>query len=360
MVSSVGVLSTGFLSPVRVGGATAYSGSEYTLDDFPLPFVNQNSTGIKTRVLIPCSSPHGPSGSAHTMDTLGGVTIAYTLGVATGKAGVQNLLETAMDSYNYVSTYETSTAKVTMQDVYSNLIIIGGPGVNQVAYYYNELRDSEWNKVLPVLYERDAQGDYLYVQSSGSKYRIERDGQDRISSDYGLVQILRDGVRYVLMVYGLGGDATRAAAEIVSNYEAWNMTGRAVILKYHDSDGNGYLDTMSIVESVQAPAVTLELYSDGGCTTKVTSINWGTTEPGGSYNSMIYVKNLGDVGVRLFLNTQNWDPSEAAQYMQLDWNYTDAVLGPEQSIPIRLTLTVSQNATGINDFSFEIVVTGEG
>lgn len=359
LVLVVTILFTGYLSPARVGGATAYAGSEYTLDDFPQPFVKE-SPGVKTYVLIPSSSPHGPCGAAHTMDTMGGVLIAYTLGYESGRSNVSIGLKTSLECYSYVSTYDAESAKVTMQDYTSNLIVIGGPGVNQVAYYYNELRDAEWKKVLPVLYERDPEGDYLLVQSSGGEYRIERDGEGRLVADYGVIQIFRDGVRYVLLVYGLGGDASRMAAEVVTDYESWNMTGRAVIIKYHDGDGDGFLDSVNIVESVEAPEVTIEIFHDSQCTNPVSSIDWNLIEPGDTYSAMIYVKNFGDPGVTLFLNTQNWDPSEASRYISLDWNYTAVVLEPGESVPIQLTLTVSPDATDITDFSFEIVVTSEG
>jgi len=354
------ILLSGYLTPATVGGATAYTGSEYTLDDFPAPFVNEGNPGIKTKVLIPSSSPHGPCGAAHTMDTMGGVTIAYTLGVESGKSGVGLQLESSMESYSQISTYDFETARVTMQDYTSNLIAIGGPGVNQVTYYYNELRDEEWNKIMPILFERDQDGDYLYVPSSGVEYRLERDGQGRLVADYGVIQIFRDGVRYVLMVYGLGGEGSRAAADVLSDYESWELTGLAVVIKYYDGDGDGFLDTVSIVESVEAPEVTMEIFYDSGCTNPVTSIDWGMLEPGDTSNTTIYVKNLGETSVFLYLNTQNWDPSEASQHISLDWNYTDTMLEPNESIPVELTLVVSPEATGLTDFSFEIVVTGEG
>jgi len=351
---------SGYLRSAMVSGATAYTGSEYTLGDLPKPFVMENSQGIKTYVLVPSSSSHGPCGAAHTMDTMGGVLIAYTLGVDSGKIDASEKLVTSMDSYSYLSSYNAENAKVTMEDVSSNLIVIGGPGINQVSYYYNELRDAEWNKVLPVVYVKDTAGDYLHVQSSGAEYRIERDIEGRVAADYGVIQIFRDGVRYALLVYGLGGEGTRAAAEVLSNYESWNITGRATIVKYRDGDGDGFLDTISIVETVEAPEVTIEIYHESGCTNPVSSVDWGMVEPGGSSNVTVYVKNLEDIGVTLYLTTQNWDPSEASQYVSLGWNYTGVALEPEECIPIELTLTVSANATGLTDFSFEIVVTGEG
>jgi len=360
LVLVVVVFSSKYIGPTGVSGAMAYAGSEYTLADFPEPFIKLNSEGIRTCVLIPSSSPHGPCGAANTMDTMGGVLIAYTLGVAMGRANITDKLSTSMESYSYISTYDAASAKATMQDVTSNLIVIGGPGVNQVAYYYNELRDAQWQKILPVVYERDAQGDYLYVQSSGSKYRIQRDGQGRISSDYGVIEILRDGVRYVLLAYGLGGEGTRVAAEALRDYSTMNLTGRAAIIRYSDSDGDGFLDTVSVVENVEAPKVTVEIYSDNACTVPLTSITWGSIEPGGSSTAVIYVKNLGDRSVRLYLNTQGWDPSDAAKYIRLSWNCTGTVLDPSRSIPALLTLNVLANATGVSDFSFQILITAEG
>jgi hypothetical protein len=277
-----------------------------------------------------------------------------------GKANVSETLEASMECYSYISTYDVDTARVTMVDVTSNLVLIGGPGVNQVTYYYNELRDEEWKKVLPVVSEKDGSGDYLLVQSSGSIYRIERDGQGRVTADYGMIQIFRDGVRHVLIVYGLGGDATRATAEVISNYENWNISGKASIVKYYDSDEDGALDTISIIESVEAPEVMVEIYYDETCSNPVTTIDWGMLEPGDSSNYTIYAKNLGETPVMLYLNTQNWDPSEAPLHMSLDWNYTNEFIEANHSIPIMLTLTLSNDAPPMDDFSFEIVITGEG
>lgn len=354
------VLFVGQMGPVTVSAATTVTGTEYTLADFPVPFVNPNNTGSQTYILIPTSTPHGPSGGANTMDTMGGVSVAYTFGVTSGKAGVSSNIVTSMDSYSYISTYNTSTAQVTMQDTSSNLLVIGGPGVNQVSYYYNQLRDSLGNKLLPVTYEKDANGDYLYVHTSGSMYRIQRDGQGRITADYGLIELYKDNVRYVLLVYGLGGDATEAAAGVLSNYKSWNINGTAEIVKYADANADGFLDTVSLVERVDPPQVSVGIYSDVNCTTAVSSINWGAVEPGGSYNSTIYAKNLGNVGTTLYLSTQNWNPAQAYQYMNLNWNYTGSVLPANQSIPLLLRLTVFTNATGLGSFSFEIVVTGQG
>jgi hypothetical protein len=229
-----------------IGNLVYWVSQAKTLSDFPAPFVNATGYIDKTFIIIPISDPHGPCGAAHTMDTMGGILIAARLGLD----AVGGRVQTAMDSYSYISTYNYGTAKVTMTDTANHLVVLASPGVDQVTYYYNELRNASGARVLPVLFLRDAQGDYLYVQSSGHAYRVEYDNLGRVSADYGVIQIYPDEGRYVLLVYGLGGEGTKAAAKVVSEYDQWNLTGRAVVVKYYDSDANGYLDTITIVERV--------------------------------------------------------------------------------------------------------------
>jgi len=212
--------------------------STFTLKTFPTPF---SLADYNTFIIVPISDPHGPCGAAHTMDTMGGVLIANRLGLEGA------VVETAMDSYSYISTYDFDTAEVTMTDTTSNLIVLASPGVNQVAYYYNELT-VDGTRVLPVLFLRDV-SDYLYVQSSGNEYRIEYDGVT-VTAEYGVIQIYKDGDRYVLLVYGLGGESSMATAKVLAEYDLWSLTGTAAIVKYYDSDADGYLDTITIAETV--------------------------------------------------------------------------------------------------------------
>jgi hypothetical protein len=348
------------ISPAGGVEVITYSGIEYTLADYPSPFMSINSTIPTTYVILPSSSPHGPCGSAHTMDTMGGVLIAYRLGIEKERSGGLGTLKTAMDGYNYISTYDTETASVTMTDTTSNLIVIGGPGINQIAYYSNELRNGEGTKALPVLYVKDVLGDYLYVQSSGQEYRIETDGSGNIIADYGVIQIFREQSRHILLIYGIGGEATRAAANILVDFANWNLDGIAVIVKYYDSDGDGYLDATSIVEEIAPPSATVGVYNEGECLIEVGSINWGDIEPGDSSNITVYVKNLGQTSVTLQLDSQNWSPSEAQNYLTLDWNYDGSILDPEAVQPIQIILTVSPNIIDITNFSFEIIIISQG
>jgi len=327
---------------------------EYTLDNFPHPFVLEDGTVSGTIILIPTSEPHGPCGSAHTMDTMGGVSIAYAL----GRNAINGMVKTAMDTYGYISAYDPATAKVTMIDTTSNLIVLGGPGVNQVTYYYNELKNATGARVLPVLFLRDASGDYLYVQSSGEQYRIEK-VNDQVTADYGVIQLHTDENRCVMLVYGLGGRGTFAAANVVAEFNQWNLTGTAVIVKYYDSNGDGNLDAIDIVERVPSEISNLiEVYWNSNCTERVVTIDWGAVGAGSSKDVVVYVKNTGNAPATLYLSTQNWSPSDAANYMRLNWDYGGEPVNVGAVIQVRLTLTVYANVTGIANFNFDVVMTG--
>ena len=151
----------------------------------------------------------------------------------------------------------------------------------------------------------------------------------------------------------------RAAAAVLAEFSSWDLTGIAVIVKYYDSDEDGFLDTTSIVEDVQPPSVTIGVYEEAECITEVSSINWGDLEPGASKNVTVYVKNLGTSVTTLYLSTQNWSPSEAQNYLSIDWDYEGDPLDPDAVIPIQLILSVSTEITEIQTFSFEIIIISE-
>jgi hypothetical protein len=110
--------------------------------------------------------------------------------------------------------------------------------------------------------------------------------------------------------------------------------------------------------SIQIQTVGLATYRDSGCTIAVSSIPWGTLAPGSTHQYIIYIKNEGTTSLNLFLDTENWSPTNAANYISLNWNYGGQPLAPNQAIPVVLNLMVSQSISGINDFNFEIVLSG--
>ncbi|MEM1589553.1 MAG: hypothetical protein QXZ68_03170 [Candidatus Bathyarchaeia archaeon] len=99
----------------------------------------------------------------------------------------------------------------------------------------------------------------------------------------------------------------------------------------------------------------LGVYSDQACTSPLSSINWGEVIPGQSYQKTIYLKNLGNVKVKLSMTTGNWTPSSANTYLTLTWNRENTMLDVGASISATFTLTVSSNAQG-GQFSFDISI----
>jgi len=107
------------------------------------------------------------------------------------------------------------------------------------------------------------------------------------------------------------------------------------------------------------PTVKIGVYTDSSCVTAVTEIDWGTLMPGDAAKRLVYIRNEGDVPVVLHVSAEKWNPSEAANYMALDWNYTGAKIGVTTGIDVELQLTIFSNCTGITSFSFDIVITAE-
>ena len=56
----------------------------------------------------------------------------------------------------------------------------------------------------------------------------------------------------------------------------------------------------------------------------------------------------------------NWEPSNAAMYIRLDWDYTNQSLSPGTTLKLILTLTVSPDIINIHDFNFDTSITATG
>ena len=104
----------------------------------------------------------------------------------------------------------------------------------------------------------------------------------------------------------------------------------------------------------------VKVYSDSACSSKLSSINWGTMEPGESQNLTIYIRNEGNSAANLSLSTANWSPSNASQSMALTWDYDMKPIASNEVVKIVLTLAVSDTVSGVTDFSFDIIIVGTG
>ena len=102
------------------------------------------------------------------------------------------------------------------------------------------------------------------------------------------------------------------------------------------------------------------IYWDQVCANRTLSLDWGPVEPGSSSTMRVYVRNEDDSAVSLWMTTSNWTPQIASEYMTLIWTYSGRILSTNEVVPIDLILTVCPNASGITDFSLDVIITTIG
>lgn len=122
--------------------------------------------------------------------------------------------------------------------------------------------------------------------------------------------------------------------------------------------GGQLLYSTSLQSHGTIQTVGVAAYRDSACTTPVSNVDWGKITPGYSSTNTFYVRNEGNSDLTLSLAATNWNPTSAKSYMTLSWNYAGQTITPDQVIQITLRLSVSQNIDGINNFYFDIVITG--
>ena len=116
--------------------------------------------------------------------------------------------------------------------------------------------------------------------------------------------------------------------------------------------------TLSSTGSVKA--INVEVFWDLACTQVVSSIDWGTPEPGDSVDRTVYVKNTGSAPMNVSLSASGWVPAGAGSYLTMSWDREGAEVAADEVVQALLTLDVSGSITGITDFSFDIVIEGTG
>ena len=117
--------------------------------------------------------------------------------------------------------------------------------------------------------------------------------------------------------------------------------------------------TLSSTGSIQIQTSQgIGVYQNLACTTELTSVPWGTLQPGGSQQIICYIKNEGTTPTTLSLQTDNWTPGTASNYLTLDWNYGGATLSAGEVVTVTLTLSVDAGITGITTFGFDIIIAG--
>ena len=117
--------------------------------------------------------------------------------------------------------------------------------------------------------------------------------------------------------------------------------------------------TLSSSGSIQIQTTAgIGVYQDYQANTPLTSVSWGTLQPGGSQNVICYIKNEGSSPTILSLETSSWSSTAAETYLDLSWNYYGTLIGPDAVVQITLTLSVDPNIEGVTTFSFDITIVG--
>jgi len=107
-------------------------------------------------------------------------------------------------------------------------------------------------------------------------------------------------------------------------------------------------------------AIGVGIYWDQSCTNTVTSIDWEIIEPGSTVNKTCYIRNQGNSASTLSLQTSNWNPSDASDYISLIWDYGGQPVSPDEVVRVTLTLSVLSSIQNITDFSFDITISATG
>jgi len=124
---------------------------------------------------------------------------------------------------------------------------------------------------------------------------------------------------------------------------------------------SGFMQSsVRIVGRGTVKAVGVGVFWDSNCTNTVSFIDWGMVEPGSKNNVTIYVRNEGNVAASISLATENWNPPNASDYLALIWDYDERLLNPREVAQVTLTLSVSSSVHGIENFSFDIIISVSG
>jgi len=120
-----------------------------------------------------------------------------------------------------------------------------------------------------------------------------------------------------------------------------------------------YLKSYTVNAKGRVVGIRVEIYQDANATIPLTLIDWDFIEPNETKSYVCYVKSKSNVPAYLTLTTESWNPINASEYIFLTWNYDNSTLEPEELREITFSLYVDINISGIDAFSFDIVVTAQ-
>jgi hypothetical protein len=118
--------------------------------------------------------------------------------------------------------------------------------------------------------------------------------------------------------------------------------------------------TQTIPNTGSIKAIGVGVYENSACTVPLSSLTWGTLDPGSSTIKTMYVKNEGTSPMNLSMTTNTWNPANALNYITVTWNQNGTIVNAGLNVQANVTLTVSPSISGIPSFAFTMVITGTG
>lgn len=114
--------------------------------------------------------------------------------------------------------------------------------------------------------------------------------------------------------------------------------------------------TYSVKASGKIVGLGVMIYEDETLSTVLTFLDWGVIEPGETKEIPCYIQSLSNVPAYLTFETSEWQPINASDYIFLSWNYDNSTLQPYEAREVIFSLYVSEDISGIEEFSFSVTV----
>lgn len=102
----------------------------------------------------------------------------------------------------------------------------------------------------------------------------------------------------------------------------------------------------------------VDVYRYQNLSDPVEFIDWEYLAPGDIKQVTCYAYNPGNVPINITIYARNWLPPAAGNYLNLSGTVDTSPLQPGNFTRLQIQLAVSENTTGITDFSFDIMVEG--
>ncbi|RMF30714.1 MAG: hypothetical protein D6752_03560 [Candidatus Nitrosothermus koennekii] len=227
-----------------MGDSYIISVSKSTLDlnNYTSSFINNET--LNALFILGDSNPHVPTewgAGAKVNDLIGSIGLASKLGQLSSSGSTNQVLDTVIATYNTTN----NNVSIDWNNIESNMIVVGGPVVNLLAYHYDKIR------ILPFYLKWIGDKPYIHSSLSNMDYTFS-DNKDK---DYAIIGLIHDNERDVLIAWGLSWQGTNAALQLLQHYDTvYNnmLHGKAVILEWTDSNNNQLVDindNITIVET---------------------------------------------------------------------------------------------------------------